>query len=115
MAFNGTDSLDTIVGAWNILNPTNGVEHNAIDGADIPEVGEVQLYGGYPSYTPISIWGNAEIGKVQVSIAEKETYLLRAGIGKSFTIVVDKGDNPSGIRNVGSFEQKVDIKESHLD
>jgi len=114
LIFNGVDTLDTVVSAWNTANPSNGVEHNSTDGTLVLTSGSVQLINGYQSYTPVSVFGNPDIGKIQVTIAEKETYLLRTGIGKSFTTVIDKGDNPAGVRNVGTFEQKVDIKESYL-
>lgn len=114
LEFNGVSTYDEVVEAWNIANPTNGVEHHAEDGSDVPEAGTLTLEGGYPAYTPVSVWGAPEIGKIQVVIAEKETHQLRAGIGKSFTLIVDKGENPAGNRNVTMFEQKVDIKEANI-
>ena len=58
LVFNGTDTIDQVVTAWNNANPTNGVEHNAQDGSEVLEAGAVELIGGYPSYTPDQIWGN---------------------------------------------------------
>lgn len=115
LVFNGVDTVDTIVGAWNMANPSNTVEHNAVEGTTVLTSETVLLFGGYQEYKPVEIHGNEEIGKLLVTLTNSETNLLRAGIGKSFTVVIDKGADPSGIRNVGSFEQKLDIKESHLD
>jgi hypothetical protein len=115
LAFNGVDTLDEVVLAWNTANPTNAVGHNAVDGSTVLITDEIQLVGGYQEYQPVKVFGNEEIGKLEVIMKNSETNLLRAGIGKSFTVVIDKGENPTGIRNVGNFEQKVDIKESHLD
>lgn len=114
LAFNGVDTLDEVVDAWNTANPTNIVGHNSIDGTTVLTTDEIQLIGGYQEYQPVKVFGSEEIGKLEVIMKNSETNLLRAGIGKSFTVVIDYGDNPTGNRNVGSFEQKVDIKESHL-
>ena len=44
--FNGFSDIDTIVGDWNIINPTNQVSFTGRPGTDILAIGMVDLVGG---------------------------------------------------------------------
>lgn len=109
---NGVDTYDDLVSAWNDENPTNLVAHNAPDGSAIPSIGEINLTGGHNAYKPVEVFDDPKLGKIQVTITEKETAKLRTGNNNSFTVILDNGDKEGGFRNMGSFEQKVDIKEA---
>jgi hypothetical protein len=45
LVFNGTDTVDTVVNAWNAANPTNTVSHDGA-GTETPAAATVDLYGG---------------------------------------------------------------------
>ena len=108
LLFNGVDDVDAVVGAWNSANPTNRVSHNGV-GTEVLSTASINLTGGYNAYQPVQIWGDPKYGKILVSMLEKETLSLRAGTSQSFSITIDNGDNPGGFRNIGIFEQGVDV------
>ena len=110
--FNGVDTLAEVVDAWNSVNPANLGEHDRLDNSTVFPKTEIRLNGGYDAYTPVSIFGDYRLGKVNVVMSETETARLRSGANNSFSIIVDKGENVGGIRNIGTFEQKVDVKDS---
>jgi len=106
--FNGTDTIDAIITAWNSANQNNNVSYSGL-GSVIPTVGTLQLSGGYGSYDPVSIHGNPVLGKVMVRMLEKETLNLKTGTNQSMKIVIDDGINPGGQRIITYYENKVDV------
>ena len=107
--FNGVDDIDAIVLAWNDSNPANTVEHNHSDGTIVIAENSYRLTGGYNSYNPIEIFGNPLEGRIKLYLYEKDTSSLRNGNGQTLKIIIDRGENPGGIRTTGYFEQKVDV------
>jgi hypothetical protein len=110
--FNGVDDIDTVVNAWNTANPSNLVTHNG-NGTDVLSAETVVLSNGYDSYQPVQVWGDPKYGKVLVTLLESQTINLRAGTSQSFTVIIDNGINPGGFRNIGVFEQGVDVFEAY--
>lgn len=110
---NGAKTTQQVIDDWNTANPTNGVSSNATAPqlASIFPTGEFTLTGGYLAYSPVSIYGNPILGMLQVVMLEKETQSLKIGSSQSFTVKIDDGVNPSGLRFIGIFENKLDVIE----
>lgn len=108
LTFNGVDTVDEIIQAWNDVNPANTVSHNG-QGDEILESQTFNLDGGYNPYQAVSVFGNPIEGRVQLNILEKYTNLLRVGNSQSFKVVIDVGLHPGGVRAIGRFEQKLDV------
>jgi hypothetical protein len=106
--FNGVDDLDTIVSEWNSDNPTNTVSHNG-DGDEIFD-GQQRLSGGFQAYAPVEVL-NAVLGRIRLTLVDAHTNVLRLGLNQSFKILVDFGPHPTGTRNVGVYENKLDVVE----
>jgi len=78
LTFDGVDTIDTVVGAWNTANPTNTLSHDGT-GTAIPPAGTIQLLGGRDAGTiDVSVL-SATLGKVQVTLHSEDTNSLRLG------------------------------------
>lgn len=102
LQFDGISDIDTIVNAWNIANVGNEVSHNGV-GTDVLNASTIRLTSGYNAYKPVEIVGEPNLGKVRISILEKETDLLRRGNNQSFSMLIDYGTWPGGTRIKGVF------------
>lgn len=100
--FNGVDTISTIVGAWNTANPTNTVSHNAI-GTEILASGVAKLNGGYNSYTPITVYGDPKMGKLQVVMPDNLADELKLGTSQTIKAIADEGLHVGGERTVAYF------------
>ena len=109
LTFDGVDTIATVIATWNGANPGNTVSSNAPDDSVVPSAVSFRLTDGYDGYTPVSIVGDALLGKIQIILLEKETNLLRRGPNQSFKLVIDEGQHPGGKRSVGLFENKLDV------
>ena len=103
LQFDGISDIDTIVSAWNVANVGNEVSHNGT-GTDVLLASTVRLTAGYDAYSPIEVVGLPNLGKVRISILEKETAELRRGTNQSFSMLVDYGTWPGGTRIKGIFD-----------
>lgn len=108
---NTVKTVSQVIADWNTANSGNQVSSNATSDqlAAIFPSGEYQLTGGYASYAPVAVYGNPVLGAIQVTILEKETQSLKIGSSQSFSVKVDDGVNPSGLRFIGVFENKLDV------
>jgi len=52
LIFNGSDDLDTVVGAWNTANPSNTISFSGQAGTYAPAAGTASLAGGLDALTP---------------------------------------------------------------
>lgn len=107
----GVKTVSTVISDWNTVNPSNQVTSNATTDqlASVMPEGQYSLTGAYLSYMPVSVFGNALLGMVKVTLLEKETQSLKLGNNQSFSVKVDDGVNPSGLRFIGLFENKLDV------
>jgi len=110
LEFDGTDSLDDVVSAWNTANPSNQVEHDGT-GADVPEAQTVTLAGGVNAYTKVTATTPLQLGEVNVTLSEADTALLKLGKNQSLELTVDKGDSPAGQRKVIILRDAVAVEE----
>ena len=106
--FNGIDDVATVVGAWNTANPSNTVITTAPVDTVIPSQ-SIRLSGAFDNYKPVDVFGDAKLGKVSVTMLEKETINLRSGVNQSVKIVIDLGTDPASNKIIGYFENKVDV------
>ena len=114
LEFDGIKTIAQVVDDWNTANPMNMVNHNASDDSLVFPHTQVRLNGGRDSYTPVMVYGEPKLGKINVTLSETETAKLRSGSDNSFSVIIDKGLDVGGSRIIGTFEQKVDIKDSLL-
>lgn len=103
LQFDGISDIDTVVNAWNVANPSNTVSHNGT-GTDVLPASTIRLTDGYDAYSPVEIVGNPNLGKVKISILEKQTMELRRGNNQSFSTSIDYGTWPGGTRIKGIFD-----------
>lgn len=106
--FNGIDSVQTVVDAWNTANPLNQVGFTGLGTVVLPS-GSVRLTGGYDQYRPIEVFGSPLLGKMLITLLEKDTLMMRNGQNQSVKIVVDEGEDTGGRRIMGYFENKLDV------
>lgn len=103
LQFDGIDDIDTIVGAWNLANPSNTVSHNGT-GTDVLAAQTVRLTDGYNAYEPVSVVGDPLLGKVRINLLESQTGALKRGPNQTMTVTVDFGQNPGGQRIKAFFK-----------
>jgi hypothetical protein len=111
LVFNGTDTLDDVVGAWNTANPTNTVSHDADDGTIVPEAQTVALDQGLDSYYKVYPSSPLQLGEVNVVLSEADTSLLKIGRTQAVEITIDKGNHPAGKRVVVLCKDSIAVEE----
>lgn len=107
LVFNGSQSIATVIAAWNTAHSGNTVASNAPDDTVIPVAGSFTLDLGHDSYTPVQVLGSPLIGKIQLSLTRVDTLNLRIGNNQSMKIFIDFG--PGGPRRGGAYQSKVDV------
>ena len=113
LVFNGSDTIDTVVTAWNMANPGNTVSHNGT-GTDILSAETLDLGGGRDAYVPVSVLGNAVLGKIQVQLTESQTLKLRVSDDQDIKVKLDMGDPVSGERRLVMFRRALDVEEGSI-
>jgi hypothetical protein len=108
LQFNGTDTIDTVVDAWNTANPLNQVGYTGLIGTFVPLAMNVRLANGLNAYTPVSIT-NAVIGEVSLIIEDKITNSLKLGDNQTFKTIIDFGDAPQGTRRKAKSKNILDV------
>jgi hypothetical protein len=111
LVFNGTDSITTVVNAWNTANPSNTVSHNSSTPSSVPTAGSVKLFGGKSAYYDIEIV-NLDAGKFTVHLSETDTKSLKVGPKQSFQVIIDKGDNTQGNRRIAVFDALLTVQDA---
>ena len=108
LQFNGAEDIDTVVNNWNAANPTNTVGYTGGLGTDVLPAGTARLTDGYDAYYPVEVVDDPLLGKVKVTLLEKETKLLKRGPNQTFNVIIDFGTFPGGVRVRGVFD-KLDV------
>ena len=90
LVFNGTLTIQQVVDAWNVANPTKTLVHNAANSAIRPTAGTVTLTGGVDPYSSITIL-DAVSGRIAISMSDIHTLNLRVGDRQDFTIILEAG------------------------
>lgn len=92
LVFNGTDDINTVVGAWNSANPSNTASHDGA-GTDILSSATINLSGGEDQIRYVDIMGNAVLGKMQVILDENDTSSLRLGKAQTIRAKIEKDED----------------------
>lgn len=107
LVFNGVDTIQEVVDAWNTANPTNTVSHNGV-GTDVPIAGTAQLAGGRDAYSDVEVI-NTTLGKVSVRLTDADTASLKVGPNQSIKAIIDKGAPPNGNRRIIIFDSVLTV------
>lgn len=107
LSFDGIQTLDEIVTAWNDANPANAVSYIGDENYVFP-TGDIQLTGGYDSYIPVSIISEL-LGKVQCVLTDYSTASLRLGKNQNIKFTLDYGNPPSGTRIITVLDGELDV------
>lgn len=113
LTFDGNNTIQQVIDAWNSANPTNTVSSDAADDQVVPPAGSVQLNGGVEPQRDVEVI-NETLGKISVRLSDDETAGLKRGPNQSFKVVVDKGEHPNGDRRIVLFDSKLNIVDADL-
>lgn len=108
LQFNGTDTIDQVVDAWNTANPLNQVGYTGLIGSFVPLAMTARLANGLNAYTPVTII-NPVIGEVSVLIEDKVTNSLKLGDNQTFKTIIDFGEAPQGTRRKAKSKNILDV------
>jgi hypothetical protein len=108
LTFDGIQTIDDVVNAWNLANPINTIETNLLTGTFVPSPIQIRLDYGLDAYTPVSI-ENAVLGEVSLILEDKVTNSLRIGENQSFRAVLDFGNPPQGVRRKAKIRNILDV------
>lgn len=107
LQFDGTNSINEAVEAWNTSNPANPVEFTGV-GSFVPKPMSIRLADGLNAYTPVQIT-NAAIGEVSLLIEDRITNSLKIGNNQSFRVIIDFGEPPQGTRRKARISNILDV------
>jgi hypothetical protein len=110
LVFDGSDTLDDVVGAWNSANPSNQVAHDGT-GEDVPDAQTVDLAGGVDAYVKMVASTPLQLGEISVLLSEADTAQLKIGKNQAIEVTVDKGDSPGGQRKVILIRDAISVEE----
>jgi hypothetical protein len=114
LVFNGIDSIQTVIDAWNTSNPANTVTSDASDTAVVPSASTVNLSGGLDNFAKVTVIGDARDGKIQVRLENDDTNSLKVGAGQGVAVVVDFGDHDLGNRRIASAKNVINVEKPSL-
>lgn len=114
LVFNGSDSIQTVIDAWNTSNPANTVTSDASDTAVVPSASVVTLSGGLDDYAKVTVIGDARDGKIQVRLENDDTNSLKVGAGQGVAVIVDFGDHDLGNRRIASAKNVINVEKPSL-
>lgn len=109
LTFDGVKTVKQVVDQWNYDNPTNQVSHNANPVTKVLTAGTLVLSGAVAP-APQVVVINEVLGKIQVSLNDRDTTELRLGKSQSFKTTVEKGVE----KRIILFEQALDVIEADI-
>jgi hypothetical protein len=107
LSFDGIQTVQEIVDAWNLANAGNTVEFEG-EAASVLPTQNIQLTGGYDAYIPVSIT-DEKLGHIQCILIDYDTSSLRLGKNQDIKITIDYGNPPNGTRLITVLDGKLDI------
>lgn len=107
LSFDGVQTVDEVVTAWNDANPANTVSYTG-DANYVLPTQNIQLTGGYDAYIPVSIL-NEVLGKVQCILTDYDTNSLRIGKNQNIKFTLDYGNPPVGTRIITVLDGELDV------
>lgn len=113
LTFNGTDTLQTVVNAWNAANPSNMVAHDQDNGSIILTAQVVPLAHGQAGLIDVTVVSEV-LGHIRVRLHDFDSVKLLAGRSLSFKAVIDKGAPPEGERRKVIFANALEVVEDNI-
>jgi len=113
LVFDGIQSLQTIVNAWNLANSGNQVSHDAPDGSIVPASATVSLAHGQSGLIDVTV-PSAVLGHVVVRVHDFDTVQFLAGRSLSFKVFIDNGTPPEGTRRKVIFANALEVVEDNI-
>ena len=111
LVFNGVQTIEAVISAWNTAHPDNQVSSNSTDPAtEVPTAGSVSLSGGEDPHYGVVVLTPEVLGKVQVVLLDTDTSIMKLGKDQSTRLIVDKGSE----RRIALFRNAVDVINSNL-
>lgn len=104
LVFSGSNTIQDVVDAWNVANPTNQVSHDAADGSTTPSATTITLTGGKDAFRYVTVLSEV-LSKIQVNLIDTDTSQMRLGRNLSYILIIDKGEE----RRVVRFENALDV------
>lgn len=107
LSFDGVDTVQIVIDAWNTANPLNQVSVVG-DASVVLPAQNIQLVGGYDAYIPIEVL-DARLGKIRVTLIDYDTTGFRVGTNQSVKFIVDFGEPPLGTRYITYLKNRLDV------
>lgn len=96
LVFNGTDTIATVISAWNTANPSNQVSSNALTpSSTVLTAATVKLANGSDQYQKVLPMSPLVLGKILISLPNIDTAALRLANEQSIEVLVQVGDDPA--------------------
>lgn len=95
LVFNGTDTIQTVVNAWNLANVANQVSHNGT-GINILAAGTAKLTAGLSAYSKVEKVAPHLLGKIKINLRNPDTLDLKLAQSLGIEIFLDTGADPEG-------------------
>lgn len=96
LVFDGLQTVDTVVDAWNLANPSNQVSYSGVAGTLSLAAGTAQLTNGLSSYNKVSKLSPEVLGKIKIQLRDPDTIDLKLGQSVAIEVLLDEGAAPEG-------------------
>ena len=109
LVFDGIETIEQVVLAWNTANPTNTVSHDAVDDQVVPTATTLQFDQGVDQYSKVEVQGSPLLGKLLIKATSEDTEQFRTGSRVPISVLVDKGNPPAGLRKIARIKEAMNV------
>ena len=102
LVFDGVETIDDVLLAWNAANPLNTISIDTGDGTQVPSASTVSLLGGFDAITHV-VKESDEKGILKCILSNDDTNSLMKGKDMPFRVILDSGTHPTGNRISKTF------------
>lgn len=110
LIFNGTQTVQQVVDAWNLLYPLNSVSYTGGAGTVVLTSGNVTLNDGLNAFYPLVLITPLVLGKLQITLTDANTNDLKLGTNP-LLIILDFGTHSQGIRKLVSIMDALNVSQ----
>jgi len=112
LIFDGTDTIDDVVDAWNLANDENQVEYDLEGiGAEVLTAQTITLSQGTNNYKKVEARTPLVLGELTVKLSNTDTEQLKIGKQQAIELTIDKGLHPTGDRKVVLLRDAISVEE----